>query len=111
MQVKRIEDAQEYDAPGHFDMQPLRLHGLDASDAKSFTVGLSHFHPGGGTTHTASPPEKVYVCVAGEITVITDDDEVILKPMDSCYIGSNEGRSIANRTDKDASIIVIVSTG
>ena len=109
MQVRRIGDVEEYEAPGHFDMQALRLHGLEASDAKSFTVGLSHFHPGGGTTHTASPPEKVYVCIAGEITVITDDGEETLKPLDSCYIGSNEARSIANRTDTDASILVIVS--
>lgn len=110
MKVNRIEDVKEYDAPGHFEMQALRLHGLDASDAKSFSVGLSHFYPGGGTTHTASPPEKVYVCIEGEITVITDNGEETLKPLDSCYIGSNEGRSIANRTDKTASILVIVSS-
>ncbi|MDA0238971.1 MAG: cupin domain-containing protein [Proteobacteria bacterium] len=109
MQVNRIGDIKEYDAPGHFDMQALRMHGLGASDAKSFSVGLSHFYPGGGTTHTASPPEKVYVCLEGEITVITDDGEEVLGPMDSCYIGSNEGRSIANRTDKNATILVIVS--
>lgn len=110
MQVKRIEDVEEYDAPGHFDMQPLRLHGLGASDATKFSVGLSHFYPGGGTTHAASPPEKVYVCVDGEITIIVDDEEVTLKPLDSCYIGSNEARSIANRTDKVASMLVVVST-
>ena len=109
MQVNRIEDVKEYDAPGHFEMRAIRLHGLDASDAKSFTVGLSHFYPGGGTTHTASPPEKVYVCIEGEITVITDEGEEILRPLDSCYIGSNEARSISNRSDKTASILVIVS--
>ena len=46
MQLNRIGDIKPYDAPGHFDVETLRMQGLGASDAKNFSVGLSHFEPG-----------------------------------------------------------------
>ena len=108
MKVNRLVDVKEYEAKGHFDMKGFRLQGFDASEAKNFWVGLSYFLPGGGTTHTATPLEKVYVGVEGELTIVTDYVEDILTPMDSCYLAPNEGRSIINRTNKIASILVIM---
>ena len=110
MQVNRIEDVKTYDAPGHFDVETLRLQGLDASDAKAFSIGISHFQPGGGCEHAGSPPEKAYVLLSGELTVITDDGEVTLKPMDSCYIAPNENRSIINRGSEVATLLVVMAS-
>ena len=108
MKVNRLSDVKEYEAKGHFDMKGFRLQGFDASDAENFWVGLSYFLPGGGTTHTATLLEKVYVCVEGAITIITDDGEDTLEKLDSCYLAGGEGRSIINRTKKIASIMVIM---
>ena len=108
MKVNRLANLKEYEAKGHFGMKGFRLQGFDASESENFWVGLSYFLPGGGTTHTATPLEKVYVGVEGELTIVTDDDENILTPMDSCYLAPNEGRSIINRTNKIASILVIM---
>ena len=108
MKVNRLADLKEYEAKGHFDMKGFRLQGFDASDSKNFWVGLSYFLPGGGTTHTQTPLEKVYVGVEGELTIVTDDDENVLTPMDSCYLAPNEARSIINRTNTIASILVIM---
>ena len=69
MKVNRLTEVKPYEAGGHFDMKGFRLQGHDASDAQNFWVGLSYFLPGGGTTHTATPLEKSYVCVGGEITI------------------------------------------
>ena len=77
MKVNRLADLQEYEASGHFDMKGFRLQGFDASDAENFWTGLSYFLPGGGTTHTATPLEKVYVGIEGNLTIVTDDDETI----------------------------------
>ena len=76
MKVNRLSDVSKYEPPSHFDCAALRLQGWDASDSSNFWVGLSHFLPGGGTTHEATPLEKVYVVVRGEVTVITDDAEL-----------------------------------
>jgi quercetin dioxygenase-like cupin family protein len=108
MHVNRLPDARPYQAPGHFDCTALRLQGWDASDSKHFWVGLSHFLPGGGCNHDASPLEKVYVVVDGEITVTTDDGEATLGPCDSVYLAADEARSIENRTNRPGSMLVVM---
>jgi quercetin dioxygenase-like cupin family protein len=108
MHVTRISDAKPYEAPKHHGGHMLRLQGHDASDAKNYWVGLSHFLPGGGADHDATPLEKVYVVLDGEVTVKTDDDEVTLKPLDSCYLAPNEARSVENRTNRPASMLVVM---
>jgi uncharacterized cupin superfamily protein len=106
MQVTRLAQARGYEAPGHHGMLGLRLQGFDASDTQSFWVGLSHFLPGGGAEREATPVEKVYVVLGGEVTVITDDGESILRPMDSCRLAPGEARTILNRTNMPASMLV-----
>ncbi len=108
MQVTRIEDAKPYEAPGHFAMTGLRLQGHEASDANNFWVGLSHFLPGGRADSSASNIEKVYVVLAGEVTVVTDDGETTLKAHDSCRLAPGERREIVNRTNQPASMLVIM---
>jgi quercetin dioxygenase-like cupin family protein len=108
MQVVRLNDARPYEAPKHFDMRSLRLQGFDASGAEKFWVGLSHFLPGGGAERDATPLEKVYVVLEGEVTVITDADETVLRRLDSCHLAPDEARSIENRTNQPASMLVVM---
>ncbi|MCB1437357.1 MAG: cupin domain-containing protein [Rhodobiaceae bacterium] len=108
MHVTRLADARPYEAAKHFNMTGLRLQGFDASPAQGFWVGLSHFLPNGGAEGSSSPLERVYVVVTGEVTVITDDGETVLGPMDSCYLAPGERREIINRTNQPASMLVVM---
>lgn len=108
MEVMHLQDAKPYEAPKHYDMRSLRLQGFDASGAENFWVGLSHFLPGGGAEHDATPLEKVYVVLEGEVTVITDGGQTTLRRLDSCRLGPNEARSIENRTNSPASMLVVM---
>ena len=108
MNLNRFAEAVAYEAPNHFGCTSLRLQGFDVSDTENFWVGLSHFLPGGGCEHEATPLEKVYVVLAGEITVTTDTDEVTLGPKDSCHIPANEARSVTNRGNEVASMVVVM---
>jgi quercetin dioxygenase-like cupin family protein len=108
MQVTRIRDARAYEAPKHFDMRSLRLQGFEASDAEGFWVGLSIFLPAGGAERDATPLEKVYVVIDGEITVTTDAGEQTLGRLDSCRLAAGESRSIENRTNEPASMLVVM---
>src|SRR5437660_985290 len=108
MQVTRFADAKPYDARGHFNMVGLRLQGFEASPAKSFWVGLSHFLPGGGAESSATPIEKVYVVVSGEMTIVTDGATETLQPFDSCHLGPGERRAIINRSNSPASMLVVM---
>jgi glyoxylate utilization-related uncharacterized protein len=106
MEVIRIGDAQPYDAPKHFDMVGLRLQGWEASSAEGFWVGLSHFLPGGGAEMDATPIEKVYVVVDGQVTVTTEEGEATLERYDSCRLAPGEARAIVNKTNRPASMLV-----
>ena len=57
----------------------------------------------------ASPPEKVYFVLAGELTVIVGGKETVLRQGDSCFIGPNESREIINRGNEVCTIAVAVA--
>jgi quercetin dioxygenase-like cupin family protein len=109
MEVKRFAEVKAYEAPNHRNYSSLRLFGLDAGGPKQFVVGLSHFLPGGGAGPDASPTEKVYVVLAGELTVIAGGKETVLKANDSCFIGPNEEREIINRGNGVVTMMVAMS--
>ena len=108
MQVTRLDEAQPYEGPKHFDVSTLRLQGFEASSAESFWVGLSHFLPAGGAEMDATPLEKVYVVLEGEVTIVTGDGDTTLKALDSCWLAPNEARAIENRTKRPASMLVVM---
>jgi mannose-6-phosphate isomerase-like protein (cupin superfamily) len=87
MQVKHLSEAKAYEAPNHRAYSSLRLFGPDAS-----------------------PTEKVYYVLAGELTLIVGGKETVLKANDSCFIGPNENREIINRGNDVVTMLVAVST-
>ena len=109
MQVKSFKDLKEYSAPNHRACSTLRLWGAEAGGTKNLIVGITHFLPGGGAGPDASPPEKVYYVLTGELTVIIDGKETVMKQGDTCVIGPNESREIINRSNEVCSILVAVA--
>ena len=109
MKKTNLNEVKPYEAPGHFKMVALRLSGKDETGAEKFWVGLSHFLPGGGAEFGATPAEKYYFVLDGEITVKTEKEEITLGPWDSVYIGPNEGREIINKTNKPVSMLVVIN--
>lgn len=109
--MKKIElkDAKPYQAPKHFNMTALRLHGKEESGAQKFTMGMSHFLPGGGAEYGVSPVEIVYFVLEGEITIRTNDEKIVLKQWDSLHISPGEGREVINETNKPVSMLVVVA--
>ena len=75
MKVVRLADAFEYPVTGHFDMRALRLHNKETSNTVDYTLGLSHFLPGGGTEYVETGVELIYFILEGEMTVRTKDDD------------------------------------
>jgi quercetin dioxygenase-like cupin family protein len=106
MLVKRFAEAKPYEAPNHWNMRGLRLQGFEEGGPQKLWVGLSHFLPGGGAGPDSSPLEKIYVVVAGEVTVRCGGQEVRLGPMDSCFIGPDEIREVKNEGNAVASMLV-----
>lgn len=108
MHVKRFQDARPYDAPNHRAMLGLRLQGFEEGGPQNQWVGLSQFLPGGGAGPDAGPVEKVYVVLDGELTVVIDGEETVLRPFDSCTIPAGEVRLIENRSNHVCKMIVVM---
>lgn len=106
MNVVRLDAAPAYEAPGHDNMHMLRLQGREAGPSDVLWLGLSHLLPGGGTTLDASPLEKMYIVLDGEVTISNGTEEVTLRPWDSCRIAPEEPRALSNRTNRPATILL-----
>ena len=106
MEISRAETIQPYDAPGHFGMVALRMHGGPNSALTDAMVGLSHFEPGGGASLSASAADRVYVVIEGHITVEAGADVAILGALDSCFIPAGETRRVENRSMGKCSMLV-----
>jgi quercetin dioxygenase-like cupin family protein len=109
MQVTKFKDAKRYEAANHVDVSALRLQGAEASKTQTFWTGLSHYLPGGKAEKSASDYERVYMVLAGEVTVTTEESTAILGPMDSVHIAPKEIRTVENRGNDVATMLVIVS--
>lgn len=108
MLVKRFADARSYEAPNHRDMRALRLQGFEPGGPTHGWVGLSHFLPGGGAGPDASPLEKTYVVLSGEIEVSVGGETTTLRAMDSCFIPGGETREVRNATNTVATMLVMM---
>ena len=108
MLVKRFEDAGVYEAPNHWGVVGLRLQGFEDGGPTNQWVGLSQFLPGGGAGPDATPFEKVYVVLEGEMTVITGGEETVLGRYDSCTIAPGEERKIENRSNHTCKMLVVI---
>ncbi len=108
MHIKRFSDALPYEAPNHFDVVGLRLQGFEDNGPKNQWVGLSQFLPGGGAGPDATPFEKVYVVLEGEMTVIVNGEEATLGKYDSCTIPAGVQRKIENRRNDVCTMLVVM---
>ncbi|MBG6148327.1 mannose-6-phosphate isomerase-like protein (cupin superfamily) [Labrenzia sp. EL_142] len=108
MHVKRFDDAQPYEAPNHRGVVGLRLQGFEDGGPENQWIGLSQFLPGGGAGPDSTPFEKVYVVLEGEMTVMVNGSETVLKKYDSCTIAPNEVRSIENRSNHVCTMLVVI---
>ncbi|WP_286132778.1 cupin domain-containing protein [Labrenzia sp. DG1229] len=106
--MKRFDDAQPYEAPNHKGVVGLRLQGFEDGGPENQWIGLSQFLPGGGAGPDSTPFEKVYVVLEGEMTVLVNDTETVLKKYDSCTIAPNEIRSIENRSNHVCTMLVVI---
>lgn len=106
MQITRYQSAMPYEAPEHYDMHCLRLQGKEATQTDTIWIGLSHLLPGGHTSMKDAAVEKIYIVVAGEVTVETSGETVTLGVLDSCRIAPGEARALFNRTNVPASVLL-----
>lgn len=106
MHITRFSDAPAYFPPEHFDMRCLRLQGREAGPSDTLWLGMSQILPGGRTSLDASPIEKIYFLLDGELTIETSEGDATLYANDSCRIAPNEKRALKNNTNRTVTVLL-----
>ena len=107
--VVRFEDAKQYEAPLHdVTVHSMFLqHKLTGSEGSNW-VSISYYLPGAKAEMSASPLERTYVVLEGELTVEFEDETVKLGLLDSVYIGPHETREARNDTNHVVKMLVVM---
>ncbi len=108
MKVTRLEEAVKYNPPEHYDCLAMHLQHKNLGCDAPYWVGCSYFLPGGKAEWGASPLDKIYIVLDGELTIQFEDQEVKLGPMDSIFIGPDENRKVCNETNRVATMLVVM---
>ena len=108
MRIKKFNEAEQYVAPNHQECHSLRLAGFEKTGPESFWVGHTNFLPGGGAGPDASPLEKVYHILEGELTIEVDGKSEIAVKGDTVFIAGGEMREIRNKTNEIVKMIVVM---
>ena len=107
MRVTRIVEAEPFDPVGHVGVGPVRLQGGASTPTTDFTVALSHYLPGGTAQLAPQEAETVYVVLSGELVMASDGVEETLGAYDSAHFTAGTLRTVENRTNLPASMLVI----
>jgi mannose-6-phosphate isomerase-like protein (cupin superfamily) len=108
MIITRIDDAVKYAPPKHYDCFSMHLQHKNLGCEAPYWVGCSYYLPGAKAEWDASPLDKIYIVLEGELTVAFDDQAVKLAPMDSIWIGPGENREVRNETNHVAKMLVVM---
>lgn len=112
MNLVRKDAAPAYEAPGHFAMAMRYLQGREAGPSDTLWIGLSVIEPGGGTSSSASTVEKFYVVLEGELEIAAEQggerQAELLHVLDSCRIAPGEARQLTNRSERRASVLLVM---
>ncbi len=90
-------------------MSAARLQGLEAGRTERFWVGVSRYGPGGTAEESPTQEETVYVVLDGELVIATGGKEIVLGRLDSLHFAKGEVRSIENRSEREALLLVTVA--
>lgn len=105
--IVRREEATFYEAPGHYDMRPTRLHTPEDVNNGRMIMGLSHFLPGGGCELGSNPMESIYYVIDGEIDLETEDKcKTTLRKGDSFHCGPGTKKGLQNNGSFPSQMLV-----
>lgn len=110
MRVTRYDQAPAYSPALHQGVEARRLQGMEAGPTGRFWAGLSVYAPGGAAETSPTAEETVYTVLEGELTVLADGREEVLRVYDSCHLPKGTVRSVENRSGAPAVLHVVVAT-
>lgn len=108
MQLVRFDEVETYEPGGHHGVVNRLLTGRIRGDVDEVSIWHGHLSPGGGSDlHVHDQSVQIYVAVTGTIEVSDGGEPVELGPGDTAIIPAGEVHDVHNRTEEDATLLVI----
>ncbi len=108
MQIVRFNDIDTYEPGGHQGVTNRLLTGKGRGEVEDVSVWHGRLSPGGGSDlHVHEYSVQIYVAVTGTIEVSDGDTPAALGSGDTAIIPAGEIHDVHNRTDEDATLLVI----
>lgn len=105
--IARLAQARRFQPVGHHDVGPVHLFGGEHYDG-AVTVALSHYLPGGSADLSPVPAETLYLVLTGTLTLTDAEGRAeTLHALDGARLTTGTPRSVENRTNLPASMLVI----
>ncbi|MFC8231411.1 cupin domain-containing protein [Streptomyces sp. NPDC057287] len=105
--ITHLNEAARFQPPGHHGVGPVHLFGGEQYDG-AVTVALSHYVPGGRADMSPVPIETLYLVLTGTLTLTDADGGThVLHALDAARLTAGTTRSVENRTNLAASMLVI----
>jgi len=110
MKITRLNECRKYSPPKHDPtIHAMYLQHRDMGCTAPFWVGCSYYLPGAKAEMAASPQDKIYVMLEGELIIEFEGGQIeVIRKGDSIFIGPNEMREIRNETNLVATMLVIM---
>jgi len=109
VRITRFSAAPAYFPPLHSGVTCRRLQGHEAGSTQQFWVGHSVYHPGALASASYTLEETIYTVLAGEVVLVVSGREETLHALDSVHLPKGTLRSVENRSDQPASILVTIA--
>jgi len=107
MKLIKHGEGVHYEAKNHTDCYAMNKLVV-GTDTRRFTVGMSHFLPGGGAAMSSSPKERAYYVLSGSIRITGKSADYVVSPGDLMYIPAGEERAFQALGTEPATILVII---
>ncbi len=110
VKVTRFEECKQYHAAGHSEtVHTMHLQHKSMGCEAPYWVGCSYYLPGAAAEMSASPLDKIYIILEGELTIELGNGEIVkLGKGDSIWIGQDEKRSVTNKSNAVATMMVVM---
>ena len=103
-----ISDATRYFPPAHNDCSCFRLQGQEQTGTTQFSLGCTHFLPGGGADFSPSRPfDTIYFCIDGEITITDKDGNDSIAIRSVCHLSIGYDHRIIDGAVADQFMVVL----
>ena len=110
LHLTRWADAQSY-APPHHSGVTARRHHLRQADGGSPAFVSTRRSPTGSAESTETTYDTIYVILDGELGVSVDGQTEILASGDSVFLPAGTVRSLSNRAETEARLVVVAVPG